>query len=165
MADRVSASITIGGTIPPDRTAELCALIAEQGLATEWDGETFTPSDLVDGVTLDLFAPDVSWGIFGALEAWLVQQRLPFVRQSDGFAGSFSGERIVFRGVEAATTESFAIDEAHDIVIDEDTARRLGSFEAIIAHFTAAEFSPGPIKLADAAEASSARGTLAGAMP
>ena len=43
MADRVSASIVIGGSVTTSAYADLCALIADEGLSTEWDGELFEP--------------------------------------------------------------------------------------------------------------------------
>src|SRR3546814_18985292 len=42
MADRVSASITIGGALPSELLPDFIALIEQQGLSTEQVGETFT---------------------------------------------------------------------------------------------------------------------------
>lgn len=38
MADRVSASITLGGTLSPAQLSELVELVQYEGLSTEWDG-------------------------------------------------------------------------------------------------------------------------------
>src|SRR3546814_16565745 len=46
MADRVSASITIGGTLPATALAGLAATIQLERLSTEWDGEPFTLADM-----------------------------------------------------------------------------------------------------------------------
>ena len=44
MADRVSASITIGGALSAADYAALAALIAGEGLSIEWDGPRFEPA-------------------------------------------------------------------------------------------------------------------------
>ncbi len=44
MADRVSASIELGGVLSALNYQELCEVIAGEGLATEWDGEPFEPN-------------------------------------------------------------------------------------------------------------------------
>src|SRR3546814_2943642 len=46
MADRVSASIAIGGKVSPTQLAELAAHIAEYELRIEWAGEPFDPQTL-----------------------------------------------------------------------------------------------------------------------
>lgn len=46
MADRVSASIVLGGTIDNAAFAQLAELIDQEGLSTEWDGEPFHPEDI-----------------------------------------------------------------------------------------------------------------------
>jgi hypothetical protein len=48
MADRVSASIVIGGPVTSDQWCILLDLIANEGLAAEWDGPAFTPDQRVD---------------------------------------------------------------------------------------------------------------------
>src|SRR3546814_20058082 len=53
MADRVSASITIGGALPSALLPDFIALIEQQGLSTEWDGEAFTASDLTGNAALE----------------------------------------------------------------------------------------------------------------
>ena len=60
MADRVSASITIGGTLPSMLLPEFITLIEQEGLSTEWDGEPFTVRDLSEGDALNLMAHHVA---------------------------------------------------------------------------------------------------------
>jgi hypothetical protein len=43
MADRVSASIVVGGKIAALLYDDLVDVIAGEGLSTEWDGPTFKP--------------------------------------------------------------------------------------------------------------------------
>src|SRR3546814_14072553 len=69
MADRVSASITIGGALPSALLPDFIALIEQQCLSTEWDGEAFTASDLTGNAALELMAPEVAWGRFEVLWA------------------------------------------------------------------------------------------------
>ena len=146
MADRVSTQIKIGGQLSPEQCDTLATMIEAEDLATEWDGPNATVADIVDGEQLALFAHQVSWGTFDALEAWLVAQNLPFVRQCDGFNGSFGGQRVVYRGI-GSTLESYGVDEGPNVVVDHDTVRTLKTYEAILAHFEAADFEPGPVQL------------------
>ena len=55
MADRVSASITIGGALPSALLADFIALIEQQRLSTEWDGEAFIVA------TCPIMPPSTSW--------------------------------------------------------------------------------------------------------
>jgi hypothetical protein len=56
MADRVSASISIGGSIPRSTYSELVEHIRAEGLATEWDGELFDTDHRTLGIPLSLLA-------------------------------------------------------------------------------------------------------------
>ncbi len=138
MADRVSASIVIGGTISIAAFDELAQLIEQEGLSTEWDGEPFQPGDISPGEPLRLFAHEVAWGRFEALESWCVASAMPFTRWSGASAGQWGGERVVFTG--AGEPTSYAADEDDYVLIGRDMAERLGSMEAIRAHFDAADF-------------------------
>lgn len=60
MADRVSASIVLGGTIDIAAFAELAELIQDEGLSTEWDGEPFQPDDITPDRPLSLYAHEVA---------------------------------------------------------------------------------------------------------
>ena len=143
MADRVSASIVLGGTISTFAFAELAKIIEQEGLSTEWDGEPFQPSDITEGQPLSLHAHEVAWGRFEALESWCVANAMPFTRWSGAYAGQWGAERVVFIG--AGEPTSFAADEDDYVLIGRDTAERLGSIEAIRAHFDAADFVVPPL--------------------
>ena len=80
MADRVSASISIGGVLSASAYAELIEIIACEGLAIEWDGEPFEPHHHVAGEPLCLFAHEVAGGSFDELESWCLSRRVVFVR-------------------------------------------------------------------------------------
>ena len=143
MADRVSASITLGGTIAPSAYAELADVIAAENLSTEWDGDPFTPDQRTEGETLRLVAHEVAWGRFEELEAWCVEHRVPFARWSGAYGGQWGAERVVFTGV--GEPYSYAADEDDRVVIHRDTAERLGSIDAIRSHFDAADFEVPPL--------------------
>src|SRR3546814_572855 len=98
MADRVSASITIGGALLSALLPDFIALIEQQGLSTEWDGEAFTASDLTGNAALELMAHEVAWGRFEELEAFCVRNALPFSRWSGAYPGQWGRERVGFTG-------------------------------------------------------------------
>src|SRR5436305_76363 len=79
MADRVSASIIVGGTLNAAEFDELVDIIASERLAIEWDGEPFEAHHHVAGEPLSLFAHEVAGGSFDDLESWCLSHRLPFV--------------------------------------------------------------------------------------
>ena len=139
MADRVSASITIGGRLLSTLLPEFIALIEQEGLSTQWDGEPFTVSDLPESGGLELMAHEVAWGRFEALEAFCIKNALPFSRWSGAYPSQWGAERVVFSG--SGEPQSYAADEDDYILIGRCTAERLGSFAAIVAHFDAADFA------------------------
>jgi len=139
IADRVSASISIGGTLPSTPLPEFIVLIDQEGLSTEWNGEPFTALDLPEIASLDLMAHEVAWGRFEALEAFCVKSALPFSRWSGAYPGQWGAERIDFSG--GGTPVSYADDEDDYVLMGRCTTERLGSFAAIVAHFDAADFA------------------------
>lgn len=143
MADRVSAAISLGGTISPAQLSELAGLVAYEGLSTEWDGEPFEPGQLTPGEPLRLYAHEVPWGRFERLEAWCVAQCVPFARWAGGYPGEWTAERIVFTG--SGEPRSYTADEDDRIYVDRSTVEQLGSVEAILAHFDAADAAVPPL--------------------
>lgn len=87
MANRVSASITIGGTLNADDYAELAEIIAAEGLSIEWEGEDFEPEHRTVGEPLSLHAHEVAWARFDSLESWCIERKLPFSRWSGAYGG------------------------------------------------------------------------------
>ncbi len=143
MADRVSASIVIGGLLSASEYAELAALISDESLSTEWDGEAFAPEHCVAGRPLSLYAHEVAWGRFGELESWCVERLVPFARWSGGYSGQWGPERVVHQG--DGTLTSYATTEDDIVVIPQEVLETLGSFEATLAHFAAADFTVPPL--------------------
>lgn len=145
MADRVSATITIGGILPAALLLDLAAIINGEGLSIDWDGEDFTTSQLVPGSSLTLMAHEVAWGRFEDLEGFCALERLPFVRWSGAYSGQWGAERVVFSG--AGPPASYVADEEDRILVDRETIDRLGTIEAVQAHFAAADFPVPPLTI------------------
>ncbi len=142
MADRVSASIEIGGEITANLFPALVDITANHGLALEWDAAPFDGNGLTPGAPLALFAHEVPGGQFDDLERFCVAHALPFVRWCDGYPGAWNAERVVFTGdgepVSYAAMEDF-------VVLGRQTAEALGSYDAIMANFDAADFGVPPL--------------------
>ena len=145
MADRVSASIALGGTITAAQLDELTQLFTDEGLSTEWDGEPFESSQLTPGEPLHLYAHEVAWGMFEELEAWCRDHHVTYIRWSGGYGGEWGAERVVFDG--SGDPRSYDADESDRIFVDRATVERLGSIEAILAHFDSANFAVPPLAI------------------
>jgi hypothetical protein len=143
MADRVTASIHIGGDISSAVFAELVHIIAFEGLSTEWGGEPFDAASRIVGEPLALFDESCAWGKIDNLEAFCVEHGLPFVRWSGSYPGEWSPERLVFRG--SGTVDSYIVDESDRVLLDRRLLGDLGSVEAALAYFDAAEFDVPPL--------------------
>lgn len=157
MADRVSASIVLGGTLTASAFADLADLIVAEGLSTEWDGAPFEPGDLEPGKPLSLFAHEVAGGTFDEIEAWCVTNGTPFVRWCGEYAGQWGPQREVFTGSGVPVT--YAVTEDGEVVIDRFTIEKLGSLKLILARFDAAEFSVPPLVIRGEPAASSPTST------
>lgn len=147
MANRVSASIRLGGTLPSAAYDELAEIILAERLSIEWGGEPFDPSDRAPGQPLDLHAHEVIGGRFEELEDRCISLNLPFVRTCDGYPGEWDPQRVVFTG--QGEPVSYPADEAGHVVMNRGTAERLGSLEAIIAWFDAGDFRVPPLSVED----------------
>ncbi len=144
MVDRVSLSITIGGDLAAALRDDLVACIQSEGLALDYDGEDFSAEDFPADGSLCLYAHEVAYGRADELEGFCVAQGLPFVRWSGGSAAQFGPERAVFTGT--GEVRLFAADEDDMVVIDLHRAERLGSYDAILAYFTAGDPAVPPLR-------------------
>jgi len=152
MVDRVSASITIGGSLPLSLMSPFTNLIAAHGLSVEWDGEPFAPSQCTTGSPLVLMAHEVAHGHFGGLEDICIGQAMPFVRWSGGCAGS-GAQRAVFDGT--SDLRCYVVDEEDTLLLDHASALDLGSFEAIRTWFDHADFAVPPLVIVQSGEETS----------
>ncbi len=146
MADRVSASIVIGGAVSSEQFDILTDLIASHDLSTEWDDPKFAPDQCVEGEPLRLYAHETPRGMFDDLEQYCCDQHIAYVRWSGSCAGSFGAERIVFDG--ATGPLNYAVDEDDHIVLHEQTIDQLGSMRAIRAYLKPAAFEPPALAIA-----------------
>lgn len=139
MADRVSASIVVGGSLSTSAFADLVTIIGNEGLSIEWDGEAFEPHHRTIGQPLSLYAHEVSWGYFNELENWCAEHHVPFARWCGGYGGAWGPQRVVHTG--DGTLASYAVTEDDEVVIAREMLEKLGSYEAVLAHFAAADFA------------------------
>lgn len=146
MADRVSASIAIGGAVSRDQYQALCALIRDEALCTEWDGDPFSPDARVEGEPLSLYAHEVSWGSFNALEQFCCTNGIAYHRWSGSCPGSFGAERIIYDGKHGPF--NYSVDEDDHVVLHEQTIVQLGSIRAIRAYLKPASFAVPPLVIA-----------------
>ena len=149
MSDRVSASISIGGTVTLDQWAALLKLIEAEDLRTEWDGPAFTASTLLESSALHLFTYEVPWGRFTQLEQYACDERIAYRRWSGGYPGSFGPEIIVFNGSGKDGPLNYDADEDERVVLHPETIEQLGSMRAIRAYLKPAAFEPPPLIIAD----------------
>lgn len=145
MADRVSVSITLGGTLPAAQLKAFAQVIQSERLSTEWDGTPFERADLVADEPLKLMAHEVAGGMLDELEPFCVEHGLAFARWADAYPGGWRAERLVFTGI--GEPVSYSADGEDHILIDRDTVDRLGTIEAIRAHFAAADFPVPPFRV------------------
>lgn len=150
MADRVAASITIGGSVTGADFITLCRLIAAEDLTVGEDGDPFSPAECTDGEPLQLFDHQAIGGQFEALEAWCIQHGLPFVRWCAGYPGGWEPERVVFTGTGAI--EPYPANEKGDAIATRDTLDLHENLSTLRAWFAAAHFEIPPLAiLADVA--------------
>lgn len=147
MSDRVSASISIGGTVTLDQWAALLKLIEAEDLRTEWDGPAFTAATPLESRALHLFAHEVPWGRFEALEQYACNERITYRRWSGGYSGSFGPEIIVFDGNDGPL--NYDADEDERVVLNPETIERLGSMRAIRTYLKPATFEPPPLVISE----------------
>lgn len=143
MADRVSVTIRISGTVAAAERDTLVQIVNDEALSIEWDGPEFDDTQFPSGAALRLHAHEVGWGKLDDLEAFCIERALPFVRWSGGYVGAFGPEIEVFTG--AGDPKTFAADEEEQPVMCRATAARLGDFAAIMAYFDAADFVVPPL--------------------
>lgn len=147
MADRVSASIAIGGTLPRSLLADLTTIITDHDLRLDWEGVPFSPDDILPDAPIELMAHEVAWGCFPTLEQFCQDYGLAYTRWAGGCSGSFGPERVVFTG--SGLPESHCVTEDDELVFGLDTIRALGSIAAIEAQAAEADFTPGALTIVD----------------
>ncbi|GGN55587.1 hypothetical protein B2G71_19660 [Novosphingobium sp. PC22D] len=143
MVDRVSAWITLGGSINPAVWANLKTAIADEGLSTDWGGEPFDEAERIDGQALELCAEEVAYGRFTKLEELCHRHGVPFVRSCNGYDSQWGAERVVFTGTGEPVT--FPIGNDGNPYVDRTKIAELGSLEAVETYLDAADFAVPPL--------------------
>lgn len=143
MAETYDTTIIIGGRI---RRADLDKLwrALESEVVYDIGGAWVDPVNrhnykIEGGETLGFGHSEQPWGNFGTLEPVLIELGLPFERYSD------DGDRRIYTG--AGQPEDTPASPQGDAVIDSAHAKALGSYEAILAYFARADFSPPPFEI------------------
>lgn len=149
MADRVPASIRIGGTLPRMHLSALVAEIEAESLVDAL-GEFFRLDHITGTDPLELHANEVAWGRFEDLEAFCVIHRLPFTRWSGSCPGSFEAERMVFDG--SSDPRYYTVTENDVVVVTASEVRSLGSTDAVLAYLASADPKLPPLTIMDAEE-------------
>jgi hypothetical protein len=147
MADRVSASITIGGKVTADQFGAITDMILWNDLRIDWDGPEFTPDQIGEGQPLTLYAHEVPWGMFDDIEQYCCDNHIAYIRWSGGSAGSFGPERIVYDGKSGPL--NYDVDEDDHVVLHARTIEQLGSMRAIRRYLNAAEIVMPPLEIID----------------
>jgi hypothetical protein len=106
----------------------------------EWEGEALSDDDIKSGEHLRMRAHDVTIGDVDEIEEFCCTNDLPFVCWTDGSAGSFNPETIIWVG--EGPRHSFNATGDSKTLISEEEARELGSYEAILKHFALGSFEP-----------------------
>lgn len=142
MADRVDATITIGGPVPADRLEDLLDAIEAERLRRDWEEPFQDRGDLLahlqdgaEGVTF--YGREVAGGEFDELQTFCQKVGLTYVLTYDGYGGEWGPARRIRRpgDVGDGLTCSLSADGGYACLTDDDI-RFLGlaDVEAILEH-------------------------------
>jgi hypothetical protein len=136
MADRVSVTIKIGGTVKPPHRDQFLKLIESYALTT-FEDDPFDPAALPLEGPLELAGTEIAWGRLDNLEAFCIEHGLAFARWCDSCPGAWEAERLVFDGT--GEPRSYTATTNDVLVITAPEVRSLGSMAAIEAWLTSGE--------------------------
>lgn len=114
MADRVDATIQIGGTVPANRIEDLLDAIQAERLGPDWEERFCCREDLrrrlgsAEGPIL-LYGREVASGEFDDLQALCVEIGLTYVLSYDGYGAEWSPARRIWRPGSAGDGETCAL--------------------------------------------------------
>jgi len=151
MADRVSATIRLGGALTRPQLAIFLDLVAEERLSTDWEGAPFSLSEIPDDGPLVLMAHEVVGGDFEQLQTFCIAHGLPFQRWCGAYPGGWESERLVFDGI--SEPRSYTATDSDLVVISWHEAIELGSAAAIEAWFKSADIAVPALTIIDDAVA------------
>ncbi len=163
MADRVSASLKVGGVLPSSALPELIELIQQEGVGPDW-GESFqTEGDLLahlrngaSGVTFYAFR--VRNGEFEDLQDFCARHGLTYVLSFDGLGGGWAPGRRIRRPQDRGQGLTCTLDGdrgAACLSADQIPALGLTTVQEILAHLERFDLSETPPFVIDDAPAAS----------
>ena len=142
MADRVDATITIGGPVPADRLEDLLDAIEADHLGSDWEERFASRDDLraflqdgAEGVTL--YGREVASGEFVELQAFCLEVGLTHVLTYDGYGGQWGPARRIWRPGDPGDglTCSLNADGGFACVTSDDIRHlELADMEAVLQH-------------------------------
>ena len=152
MADRVSASIKLGGDLPITLLPDLVRLIEDEDLGPHWDGPFTSEAEIrtylaAAAAGLTLYANEVTSGEFEALQAFCVDHRLTYVLTYDGSGGLWAPGRRIRRPDDRGDGLTCTLDDSLGfacISADQIRALELRSLEDILAHLERFDLSETP---------------------
>jgi len=151
MADRVSATIRLGGALARSLLDTLLEIIAEERLSTDWDGGPPSQSDIPEDVPLELMANEVVGGDFDRLQSFCIAHGLAFQRWCGAYPGGWEAERLVYDGI--SEPRCYTVTDSDLVVICRREAMALGSAAAIEAWFESADIAVPPLTIIEDAVA------------
>lgn len=142
MGDRVWVKLMIGGEIAAEDLQELVEACEVEGgrdyySDTEITVESVTAA-VARGETFDVAIQEANYAEAEAIEDFCRERKLPYLKEWEA-GGGFGPGIVVFDGA-SDPVEYSAI--SGDAVMNETQARSLGTFEAVMAWFSAANWSP-----------------------
>lgn len=143
MADRSPAQITIGGQIPLACIPALLRMIALDHALTLYSDEPVDEDHFMIGNVLELSIAQAVGGSAENTEDFCMNHGISFVRNSDGYPGSYDAQRLLFSG--NGNPLYYTLSDDGEVVLNPLEFRALGSYEAVEAWFHAAEWTPDPI--------------------
>lgn len=131
MCERIAAHIQIGGKVRRSVAEELCSVIATERVSLEWGGAQFSPGSIKellaarhdngDGLlTLELYDDEASWGEFDDLEEFLREQKIPFIRYTEG-KYEFDPEVVAFHP--SCGLVSWLTNHSHNATVETSTVK------------------------------------------
>ncbi len=152
MADRVSASIKVGGVLAATQLAEFINLIDCEGLGPDLDGGFENEAELRTYLSegdagLTFYAHEVRGGEFEDLQAFCMSQGLIYVLTYDGYGGEWGPGRRIRRPQDPGAGVSCPLDADQGyacIGAEQIATLGLRSIEDILAHLARFDLSETP---------------------
>ena len=159
MADRVDATITIGGPVPADRLDQLLDVIESERLGRDWEERFSSRDELLDYLRVGaegatFYGREVAGGEFDELEAFCVEVGLSYVLTYDGYGCEWGPARRIRRPGDAGDGVTCSLNaDGGTPCVTADDIRFLGlaDVDAILEHLRLfADPHVPPVRIEDA---------------